>query len=45
MIVGSSAIAISSVGAFFPFLFLENNMKAQPADKLQMNTSQAKTKL
>lgn len=42
IIVGSSAIAISSVGAFSLFRFLENSMKAQPASRLQRNTIQAK---
>lgn len=42
MMVGSSAIAISSVGALSRFLFLENSMNAHPESKLQRNTIQAR---
>lgn len=44
MIVGSSAIAISSVGALSLFRFLEKSIKAQPDSKLIMKTSHAKIK-
>lgn len=42
IIVGSSAIAISSVGALSLFLFLEKNMKARPARRLHKNTIHAR---
>lgn len=42
MMVGSSAIAISSVGALSLFRFLENSMKAHPARRLHRNTIHAR---
>lgn len=42
MMVGSSAIAISSVGALSLFRFLENSMKAHPERRLHRNTIHAR---
>lgn len=40
--MGSSAIAISSVGALLPFFFFEYHMNIMNANMLMLNTSQAK---
>lgn len=42
IMVGSSAIAISSVGALSLFRFLENSMKAHPERRLHRNTIHAR---
>lgn len=42
MLMGSSAIAISSVGALLPFFFFEYHMNIRKAYRLMPNTNQAK---
>lgn len=42
MLIGSSAIAISSVGALLPFFFFEYHINIRKAKKLTPNTIHAK---
>lgn len=42
MLMGSSAIAISSVGALLPFFFFEYHMNIMNAYRLMPNTNHAK---